>query len=137
MFALVLNVLATIWSNPWGRTLLIGIGIATFSFAKGFNVERAMKNREIAALKVAHERVLKEAIAARDSEWQQKLTKANEEHDAILAESIQAAAAITGTNGGRDDLIKLCGSATSDGADCREGYVYRMRGVQKDKVERR
>jgi hypothetical protein len=121
---LILQILATIWSNPWGRTLLIGSGLFLFGLAKGWSLASVGKDAAI-----------NKAITRCNAEWQQTLAKADQEHEADLAKAIEEANAIvTNPNGGRADIIRMCGDK-STAEDCREGELYRMQGVPKAKVQ--
>lgn len=134
MIAIAFRILAVIWESAFGRTVLVGVIVGSVAFVKGYAYEYRVKEQQIAALRSEYTQKIKSALAARDSEWQQKLASAEETQNAAMVEAIQAAQSISAGNGGRDELIKLCGTPGPDSADCREGDVYRVRGVQKNPV---
>lgn len=121
---LILNVLAVFWANPWGRTLLIGTGLFLWGVTKGWGWAAAGRDAAI-----------QRAMSARDTYWQQQISKANRDHEAELSKAIEAAKAVPDITGGRDELIRLCSDPATN-TDCRSKDVYGVPRVPPDHVGR-
>lgn len=113
MLAAALSILGSIWSNPWGRTIIIGIGIFMFGVIKGWGWAHA-----------GREAAIKRAIVNRDNYWQEEITKANDEHERAMQDAIRAAENIRPVRTD-DELKRLCADPTG-GANCREKNSIRM-----------
>lgn len=126
----LLGGLGFLWSRPWGRAALFSLSFFIFGLYQGISF---MSNR-MDALKKIHVVEMKRALDNRDSEWQAKLSKANDDHEAELTKAIEAGnmSPSAATNA---DLERLCrDSATA--TDCRSAKGNRVQGVQKPHVGR-
>lgn len=125
--------LQIVLASPWARTSALIALCSAFAFWKGFAIEHA----QIAKIKALHQIELKQTIAQRDDYWQQVLDKAKRDQEHEMQQAIEAGNAIIAkSNGGRDDLIKLCRTAES-APDCRESYIllHGVQGVQTPPVQ--
>ena len=107
MLTAVLSILSAIWGSPWGRTIIIGIGIFMFGVTKGWGWARTGVDAKI-----------QRAITSRDDYWRTKIAESNKAHERAMRDAIKSAETVRPADT-PDELRSLCADPAR-GANCRE-----------------
>jgi hypothetical protein len=91
----IFQFISSLWATEFGRLILVGLACLIGGWTWGWNHEHNVKLA---------------ALAARDTQWEQRIAGANEENESRLKSALAAAREVPQAPTARTDLLTLCKS---------------------------